>query len=369
MTGRYFVLILLVCATLVGSCGWESSTEVTIGAILPLSGRNAHYGASIKKGLVLALADELAKPQQAQHTIRILYRDSRTDPDLAVEAMRELIDEHKVPLVITVSSGVTLACGREAQRREVVLISPAASAPEISELGPWVFRNTSSDVVEGFAMANYCIQNKLSPVAVSYMNDIYGQGLSKVFRGSFEEKGGLVNTFEPFEKNANDFSTLLDELLEKKPRAVYFPGYYGEIMSFLNQAREAGLETKFLFPSSIYINDVLREAPHIVEGVIFTQPSYDPHSTEEPVPAFVESFHKRYAETPDIFSAAAYDVAKLIIAAVDVGGETSEDIRDTLNALENFQGVTGETSFDENGDVSRIPHISTVRNGSFSRIR
>ncbi len=363
--------LLLACGLLVAAagCGIDSRTPVTVGAILPLSGPHAGYGSSIKKGLVLALAHELGKPQKGAYTIRILYRDSRSDPEQGRQAMRELIKESGVPLVITVSSEVTLACAPLARNTETVLITARGTAPDITNQGKWVYRNSSTDVMEAYSAASYLLQTSSAPIAMAVSRRPHGQALAAAFEKYYNgKKRPLAARFE-FDPRAEDYGELVAALKKEAPKSLFIAGYYGAATRLMVQARQSGLKTQFMLPSSFYVNQVLLRAPKELDGTLIAHPAYDPTSTESPLPEFVGAFKDRYGMIPDLYSAAAYDVGKLAIIAVDIGGTKASDIKQALNRILRFKGTTGETTFDENGDAARVPQISTIKDGQFVRIR
>jgi branched-chain amino acid transport system substrate-binding protein len=112
--------------------------------------------------------------------------------------------------------------------------------------------------------------------------------------------------------------------------------------------------------------EILKVAGSSAEGVIYSARAYDPESSNPTIHAFVAAFKARYGETPDIFAAFSYDAAQIMALAMKRGGTTSGGIKNALYSTKNFPGVCGQTSFDENGDVTQPAFLKTVREGKFT---
>jgi ABC-type branched-subunit amino acid transport system substrate-binding protein len=84
------------------------------------------------------------------------------------------------------------------------------------------------------------------------------------------------------------------------------------------------------------------------------------------VKRFVQEFEATYQETPDFIEAIVYDTAMILfnITSREQIRYRSE-IRDELLNLVDFPGVTGLTSFDENGDAQKRLYLLRVKGKKF----
>src|SRR5262245_1401775 len=170
----------LVCAPL-GGCAPSAGPELRVAVLLPLTGREAPYADSFKKGLVLAMAEELDRPGSGGAPFELRYRDVGADAQDGARAIRELVSGGNTPAAIAVSSDATLAAAAAANQTRTILLSALGTAPEISLLGDWVYRTGTSDLQDGIAMAQYCV-GRFSRVAILYPDTAQGQGLSQIVR-------------------------------------------------------------------------------------------------------------------------------------------------------------------------------------------
>src|SRR3546814_20750336 len=98
---------------------------------------------------------------------------------------------------VALSSGVSAAILTSVTApSKVVLISPSSTAPTFTKLakegktGGYWFRTTPSDALQGVAMAKVALDSGFKKVAVLYLNNAYGQGLSSLFANAFTKLGG-----------------------------------------------------------------------------------------------------------------------------------------------------------------------------------
>lgn len=344
----------------------EGLEEIKIGAIAPLSGPAALYGEGMKKGIDLAVEELNAKGGIEGKQIRVIYEDSQIDPKLAVSAIQKLITVDKVPVIIgPMGSSEVLSVAPIAERDHVVVLSPTASTPEITNAGDYIFRNTPSDNYEGSETAKFAYQQLgLQKIAILYINNDYGVGLRDVFKKTFESLGGTITTSEAFEPGANDFRTQLTRIKDSEAEAIYSVAYK-ESIQILKQRKELGIDAQILGTTPFEDPEILEKAGKTAEGVIYAFVGYDPASEREEVQQFINNFSKKYGAKPDPSAAQSYDAMKIVALAIENGGYTADGIKTALYNIKDFQGVTGLTSFDKNGDIVKPVQFRTVKNGSF----
>ena len=110
-------------------------------------------------------------------------------------------------------SSVALAVAPLANTKNIVLLSPTASAPALTEAGPYFFRNVTSDTFDGQAMAMFPrLELKLFRAAVFYIQNDFGLGLRESFAAEFERLGGEVAAAEPFKQGAVNFRSQISKV-------------------------------------------------------------------------------------------------------------------------------------------------------------
>jgi len=208
ITPRVRAVAALTAALLCLSLACTKSADKSafrIGAVLPLTGSAAVWGLNAQRGMDLAV-DELNASRPADRRISIAYEDSRSDAKTAVSALQKLITADGVEVVVgDIASSSVLAMAPIAESNKVLLLSPGASNPEISDAGDFIFRNWQSDALEGQVDARFAYTDRgWRRVATLYVSNAYGTGLNKEFTSAFTALGGTTVASETFNQGAVD---------------------------------------------------------------------------------------------------------------------------------------------------------------------
>ena len=342
------LLIALICL----SCGKKEEDVIKIGAILPLTGSAAIWGQNVKKGIDLAVEEANENGGINGRKISLLYEDSQGLPKEAVTALQKLINRDKIQVVIgDVASSCVLSMAPIAEKNEVVLLSPGASNPDITNAGEYIFRNWHSDLAEGEFLAKYLFNTKkVNAVSVVYVNNGYGKGLEKIFKTTFENLGGKIETSESFEQGSTFFKSQISKLSSCKSNFVFLAGYPQEIPLLLRQAKEMGINKQFVCSSAFEDPQILKVAGNAAEEVIYDYPKQG-----DTAQLYVKQFHsnylKKYNELPGALSDNGFDALNLIRFAIKNSGSSGKNIKEGLLNIKNYPGVAGNTSYDQNGDI------------------
>jgi len=80
---------------------------------------------------------------------------------------------------------------------------------------------------------------------------------------------------------------------------------------------------------------------------------------------FVASYQSRFGSEPGWIAANGYDAMQVIAEVIEKGGPSREAVQNGLAAMEDFSGITGTISFDENGDVVKDILRLEIKEGKF----
>lgn len=359
------LLGFLIVVFIITSCCNQKNEAYEIGAILPLSGDVAVYGKSLQNGMNLAM-EEYGQKNPDAIKVNIIYEDSKADPKIAVNAFTKLTSINKCNLILGgFSSSEVLSMSPIAERNKVVLISPTASSPEITYAGDYIFRTTPSDNFDGEIMAKFAFNElQLKKVALLYVNNDYGLGISKVFKNKFENLGGNIVIENSFETGSEDFKTQLLAIKNAKPDGLYIIAS-SEIGNVLKQKTELALDLRVFTVGLAENPNVINIAGKGADSVYYSYPAYQIESSDNIVSGFVSDYKEKYGIVPDVLGAYGYDLMNLVFKAIDGNYESSEKIKNALYNIKDFPGVTGKTTFDKNGDISKTAGIKMILDGEF----
>ena len=357
------ILPAAVTLALLAGCG----KPARLGAVVSRSGAASSYGDQVARGFDLAVEQINAAGGVDGRKIELLYRDDSTNPEIGLAAVRELVEQQHVATVLgAVSSRVTLRVAPYCEEHRVVLMSPSASAPRITEAGDYVFRTFPSDVLEGASMADFARDLGLDRVAVVAVDNDYGEGLARVFAERLRASGGSVVASLKFpEGNRAAIADAVAALTGLAPRGLYVVAYVDDLAEVLLRLQATRIHPIVLGTSSS-APGLIRAAGAASENLVFPMPSFDATSDSPSVRAFTNAFVARYGIEPDAYAAHAYDAVRLLALAADRAGSWDADaIKDALVGIDNYDGATGRLAFDRNGDVVQYPRLYVVRGGKF----
>jgi len=380
-TIRAALLVVTLIITL--AVAGAAAETIKIGALMSLTGALGPYGPAIANGAQLAVDQINAAGGVLGKQLELIIRDDATSPDIGRDAATKLVELDKVTAIVgALSSGVTLAVSSVTIPKEVVLITPASTAPSIPALNDndYVFRTVVSDEVQGVVLGRLAILLNYKKVAVSYVNNDYGKGLAEAFKGTFEALGGEVLATVPYEENKPSYRGEVSSLMAGAPDAIVMVSYPVDGNKQIVEAVEAGYKCKFLMTDGMKGESVApgpacasADAPGPIEGSYGTVAAAGFRTQQ-----FDADFNAAFPPTTVPYNYQAYDTVMLIALAMARAGETTgQAIRDNLRAVANlpgeevfygefakalallkqgkdidYQGVSGLVDFTDTGDVS-----------------
>jgi branched-chain amino acid transport system substrate-binding protein len=360
---------------LLSACGGEGG-EVVFGLAGPFNQPN---GRSMRLSAEMAVQEINA---QGGIRIRLEIRDDERSETRGVQVARELRAKPEVAAVIGhLNSGVSLKTAEvynaakgegDLEGGPVVQISPASSAPELTQAGEWTFRVTPTDLEFSPALAQFA-RGRLgrSRAAVLYVNDDYGRGVMSTFQAAFRRQGGTVVSADPYVPAviADDASLdpfLVRALRERGADALVIGGQADQGIRIVRAARRLGYTGPILGSDGM---TGVKDMGPVAEGV-YVSSAFLPDREDPRARDFVRRYQERYRELPDHRGAMTYDIVHLLAAAVQSEGADRVAIRRYLETVGRaggrpaFEGVSGNIAFDANGDVVNKPvAVGQVRGG------
>ncbi len=338
----------------------QPGEDIKIGVLITQTGGLGPIGEGMANGAKLA-AMEINKQGINGKKVKLIIEDTGTNPAKAAEAAKKLIEVDKVQVIIGgVASSETLAVAPFANSSRVVLISPSSTAPSVSDAGEYVFRVIGSDNLQGDAIARLAMAKNFTKAAMLVEDNDYGIGLENVFKAKF--KGTVVSSF-PYEKGKADYRTELDSIKKDNPDVIIYVGYPAEASTILQQTKQLGLKTKWIAAEGI-ADPVMFDNKDVaaqMEGMYLTRPS-SPEGNPE-YKNFLALYKEAFGKEPGIYSDTEFDATMLAAQAIKEAGNDGEKIKNALPGVSRrYKAVTGNKTFDENGDVPQDYTILEVRN-------
>lgn len=343
------ILVAVAILLLVLRTSDQGEDTVKIGVLYPVSGPAASWGLPARDGVILAANYWNGLGGIDGKKIELVIEDSKCNPQEGVTAMNKLVHVDGVRYVIgDICSAVVVPTAPVAEENDVIVLAQGSS-PEITPLK--VFRNWPSDARQGRIIATYAYEVLgFRSVAVIGVNNPYGNGLSETFSDVFSELGGEIPLKESYEQEERDFRTVLLKVKELEVDALYLaPQVEGPFIA--KQARELGIDVPFISADTVGDPEAVEAAEGAFEGTVFAYPFFN--ETNSDVVMFKEMFVREFAREPESLLVAAhgFDAMNIMAMAIE-GSSTPEEVREAMAAT-SHEGISGDTAFDKNGDVTK----------------
>jgi len=326
--------------------------------------------APIQYGAQLAVEEINAAGGVNGRPIELVLREDYADADSAVVVATDFYNSDVVAVIGHGFSGPTLAAAPVYNGGDTPLleIAPAASAPAVTDAGPYTFRVCPSDLAHGAALARWARQQLgLTRGAVLYLNSDYGRGIRNAFEAEFGAQMGTVTGSYPYLGDAPDVAPYVD-LLSRDTRTQFLviAGYDLDARTILTAARRKGLALPTMGGDGL---EQIALAGPVAEGTYATA-SYTPATNTPANRKFLEAYHQRFPDVgePNGSGAASYDAVYMLRDAIRRAGTDRRALRDAFAGIGTltpaYEGAMGTIAFDANGDVPSLQiYMGQVRDG------
>lgn len=341
--------------------GWT----IPVGVLAPQSGALEAFAGEIEDavGLVDRQFESITEPDYA---LDVSVRDTGTDPETAVEAGRELVEDGYQLLVGPGTSESLAALSEEVLGPESALaVSPLAAADltDIDNSGEFYITSARTRTIAN-GLERPIAMNRVESVSIVHSASPYGTNIAEGLEGGLSDRGIEVQGILEVEGDDPDAS-VLEEAVADDPGGVVFAcdpdagvslleTYYGEYDSgytFLpDRLRLAAL------PSQIGADMADASVVSLKPG--WEQVGIRDTSEDEDVDEEVEvedddrldwfdgAFEAEYDRHPSIQAAQAYDATLVMVLGAIAAGEDeyggaeiSERIPGVVNSQTQYEGV------------------------------
>ena len=368
-----------------------SAGPYQIGMVDSLTGSLSAFGERNQRGVELALG-RVNEQGIDGRDLELIVEDSESENQGGIAAAQKLVNQDEVPFLIgAVGSGVSLAIYESViQGTDVVQLSQNSTGLNLTDF-PGLLRMSPSGRSQSLALSNIVAADGYDEVAITYVNNDYGQSLTDAFVEAYD---GEVVYNTPHDQEQQSYSSVVSEMNGSGADAWLFITYQAEFSTMVNEVFSSGYEAQFYGADSVSGDNVLENTPEgSIDGMKIVVPSAP--IEEENYQSFADAFESEYDRQPTSWAAYAYDCvinAALAIQAADeftgaalqetvrrVSGPEGEEVTSFEAASEiladgggpddvDYQGVSGPIDFDENGDPVGFLQVLEVQDHAYEGI-
>ncbi len=347
-----------------------AATEWRVGAYFSLSGEDSAFGVDSRDGIELAVDDINKAGGIKKKPMKVLFEDDKSKPEEASNKVLQLIDRDKVVAILgEVASSRSRSGGIIANKKKIPMITPSSTSPDVTRIGPFVFRVCFTDDVQGPTGAEFVIK-KLGKKKIAILfasDDLYSSGLAKEFKDAVTKMGGEIVIEKKFLKKETNFTTYINEIKDAKPEIIYAPVYYNAMVPIARQAKAVGVKgDMFMGGDGWDAEELLKDAGDEMEGAYFTN-HYAPDVPWPNAKAFLTKYQDRFKHPPTSVAAQAYDATNLLADAIGrATSDTPESIRDAIASTKNFGGATGNITINADRNADKAVVVVKIHDKKFT---
>ena len=325
--------------------------DIVIATAGPMTGQYASFGAQMKAGAEMAVADINAAGGVNGEQLTLEIGDDACDPKQAVAVANQFAGQGVQFVAGHFCSGSSIPASAVYAEEGILMISPASTNPVFTDdrPGPGVFRMCGRDDQQGDVAGQFLVDN-FADKKVAFIHDktAYGQGLADATMAAYEEAGGKPALYEAYTAGEKDYTALVSKLKAEGVGVLYVGGYHTEAGLIVRQMREQGMDTVLVSGDALVTDEYWAITGEAGEGTLMTF-SPDPRKNPDAAP-LVEKFRAKGVE-PEGYVLYTYAAVQAWADAVKTAGST--DFDPVVKALNEgtFKTVLGESTFDDKGDV------------------
>lgn len=370
-------MVSCVVALCFSTSAWSlgRKTTIKVGLNAPMTGDIPKVGEGSKYAAEMWLADvEKAGGIDVggtKYPVEVILEDNESKAESAVKANTKLITQDDVLIIIgPQSSKQAIPAGDVANNYETPMISPWSTNPDTTANRPYVFRGCFLDPFQGPVLANFITEEfgfKKAAVLYDVASD-YPKGLAEFFKIAWEKKHGegSVVAYESFTTKDADFSSQLTKIIRSGAEVLFTPQYYNEVALIVQQAKDLGWKGPIVGSDSWGSAETVELCGEACYGQFFST-HYAAAAATGATKEFIDRYKEKYGHIPDDVAALTWDALRLAQAAIEgsgkMTGKIKEDrkaVRDALANIENFEGITGNMTFTEEGDPIKCAVIVKI---------
>lgn len=337
-----------------------SAAEIKLGVAGPLTGPNAAFGAQLQKGAEQAVKDINAAGGAAGNTFTLSLGDDVSDPKQGVSVANKFVGDGVTYVVGHFNSGVTIPASEVYAENGVLMISPSATNPQVTERGLWdVFRTCGRDDQQGAVAGKYIADHfKDAKVAILHDKTPYGQGLADETKKAMNAAGLTEVMYEGINVGDKDFSALISKMKDAGVTVTYWGGLHTEGGLIVRQSADAGLKSQFISGDGIVSDEFASIAGPAAEGVLNT---FGPDPRNNPDAAAIVKEFRDAGFEPEAYTLYSYAAVQVMAQAIAKAGTTdTKKVADEIKSGGPWKTAIGDLEYDSKGDRKSLDYTMYI---------
>jgi branched-chain amino acid transport system substrate-binding protein len=396
--GLLAALLMVGCGGASGGGGGDSGggESIKIVSDLPMQGANRAQTTTMVNAIKLAIQQRDGEVAGLKIDYEALddatAQAGQWDPAKCAEnAQKAAQDEAVIGWIGPFNSGCAATQIPTLNEAGLAMVSPANTytgltkpTPDPSEPDkyyPTGERNYArvivTDVQQGQAAATFLQDEGFESVYILDDKETYGKGVADEFQKAAEGLGIEIVGREGIDGSASNYRSLMNKIADADVDAIYFGGIIeNNVAQIIKDKVGAGMSNEdvaFIGPDGIFVDTLLSQGGDSVEGIYVTFGGIPPQELGQEGQDFIDAYNKKYDDDVQPYTAYAYEAANVMLDAIERAADEAggvperQAVVEQVFATEDFEGVLGTWSFDDEGDTSLTElSVQTVDGGEFT---
>jgi branched-chain amino acid transport system substrate-binding protein len=360
-------------------CGPGGQSEpYVVGGIFSITGPASYLGEPERNSMELVTEEVNSKGGVKGHPLKLVIYDDEGDVTKARLSAEKLLQKDKAITIIGPSLTHTSMTVLEiTQKAKMPLISCAAGAAITAPAKDrfWVFKTAQTDQMAVSRIYQYLQKQGLSKVAILTVSTGFGVAGKEQLNGQAPQYGIQVVGQEVFGEKDTDMTPQLTKLRGTDAQAVICWGTGPAPALVAKNMKQLGLTIPLVQSHGAASKKFIELAGDAAEGIIMPAgklviyqqlPDTDPQKAV--CREYAEKYKAKFKAPESSFGGYAYDALRMLIQAMHKAGNDPAKIRDELENIKNFVGVSGIFNMspeDHNGLSPAAFVMVKIHNGDF----
>ncbi len=349
-------VLALAAASLTG----YAAEPLVVGVQAPITGQYANEGQGISDAVKLLVKQQNAKGGLLGHMLDVKICDDQGQAAPAAICARQLVNDGAFAVIGSYTSGAALAAQPVYARANVIQTSDGTSDELTAKGFKTFFRNAPPNSSEAIFTARYFKAKGYQKVAIVTDHSSFATGLADAVASEVKKSGGQVLDKVFIDAGSQNYTPVLTKLKGLNPQVIYFSGYYNDGGLIKAQMTQLGINAPFVGGDANQNVAFAKIAGKAGTGATIINV---PAPADLPYPAakqFLTEFQQAYGhEPPSIFTLTNADGLRAIIATAErIKSVKPDALIPALHQLKDFQGLTGEFSWDTKGERIGSPFVA-----------
>ncbi len=353
---RKYLLSGLVLAAGLAFAG-AASAQIKLGVAGPITGSSASFGAQLTHGVAQAAADINKAGGILGQKIEVEQGDDVGDPKQGVSVANKFVGDGVKLVLGHFNSGVTIPASEVYADNGVLMITPSATNPKVTNRNLWnVFRTCGTDEQQGKLWAELALGKlKDKKIAIVHDKTTYGQGLADFARNFMNAGGKKEVLYEGVNTGEKDYSAIVSKIKESGADYLMWGGLQTEGGLIVRQMRDQGMTTVMISGDGITDPEFASIGGPGVEGTLM---SFGPEPRNNPAAKEIVAEFKAQGYDPSGYTLYSYAGVQIMKQAAEKAKSLDpKKMAEVMHSGVTFDTVLGPIAYDKKGDRTSNDYV------------